>query len=179
MGFREALAAEVKWAWWASSSEPLQKIIEAGVPPGGHPGVFSVSVPGTLFERPCSTVRVPCPDLQTGLLRTREAHGTQKPKQLCCAQSGLCVNFIPSQASAVWPWVLVRARQTPPRPCLFMGLFLLQPQGKEFCPSILALSSVLGSGTVRRVRPAIATHQLVCSNSHVVLPISGLPGDVI
>ena len=33
VGLREALAAEVKWAWWASS-EPLQKRKEAGVPPG-------------------------------------------------------------------------------------------------------------------------------------------------
>lgn len=97
----------------------------------------------------------PCLNLQMIPLKTREAHGTQNPQQLCCAHCALYANFHPQPSFCRLAWVLVRARQTPslPPPPFPHGAFLLQPpQGSGFCPSIVALSYVPRSEATRRAR---------------------------
>lgn len=95
----------------------------------------------------------PCLILQMVPLRTSKVHSTQKPQQLpVCLLWALCA-LVVSQASVVCGFWLAKGRllHSPPFPC---EAPLLQPlQGGDFCLCILALSSIPGSGAIRRARP--------------------------
>lgn len=136
------LAGEAELAWWALAllesalQSPCRGWQKQEFPPGWE-AVPTQSMP-YLTDGP-----------------TEDQQGAQYP-EATAASCLLALGSVCSrcQSSFCSLWVLVSERQAPSFPPFPCEAPLLQPlQGGDFCLCILALSSIPGSGAIRRARP--------------------------